>query len=99
MSNTQNYHGWIINLVPESTNYSFLCCLPEKNIVVTDGLSYSTDQKALRAAWLRADLEAVKLCLTNFLHGSRARLVLTPTELTSLEKSIAQVVNSACNYS
>jgi len=99
MTNKQNYHGWIITLIPESTNYSFLCCLPEKNFVVTDGLSYSTSQQALRAAWLRADLEAVKLSLTDFLHGNLQRLFLTGAELTALENSIAKVVNSACHHS
>lgn len=97
MSNKQIYHGWVITLSPESTGYSFQCCLSEKNIALSDGKIYPTSQQALRSAWLRADLEAVKLCLSAFLHGRLQRLLLSNAELTALENSITQVVESACN--
>ncbi len=95
MSSQEPYHGWLIELIQEQAGYSFQCCWLEKSISVSDHQIYVTSEQALRGARLRADLETVRLSLSNFLQGKLQRLLLSPDERASLENSIAQIVDSA----
>lgn len=91
------YHGWIIQVAHQSVGYTFQCWMSEKYIGVTDAQHYSTFDQALQAGRLRADLECVRLSLTNFLRGKLKVLLLYPDEQNALENSIAQYIDVAKN--
>lgn len=93
------YHGWVIQVEREPVGYTFQCWMSEQQVDVglTDAQYYSTFDQALSAGRLRADLESVRLSLTNFLRGKLKHLLLYPDEQNSLENSIAQYIDLAKN--
>lgn len=89
--NKELYHGWLIELVPDSAGYLFQCWLPSNRIAVSDRKCYPTLESARAAAQTRADLEAVKWalkhCYTNYIQGS-----LSSDEYSTLEGLITGVL-------
>lgn len=94
------YNGWLIQIAREQIGYSYQCSAPEQQTMKADMCRYATVDAALHAAKLRADLEGVRLSLTQFLHGKLQRLLLNSEEKTALENSIAQFIDATqhqCN--
>jgi len=89
------YHGWTICITQQQAGYAFQCWIAEHELNVTDAQHYLTFEQALSAARLRADLECVRLSLTNFLRGKLNLSLLFPGEQNALENSIAQYINTA----
>jgi hypothetical protein len=94
MNAAQPYHGWLIELVPEPTGYSFRCWIPEEMISISDRRIYPTLDCALRIAKIRADLEAVRWALLRFLNEVYQQSSLSPEEHLSLACSILEFVTS-----
>jgi hypothetical protein len=94
MNAAQPYHGWLIELVPEPTGYSFRCWIPEEMISISDRRIYPTLDCALRIAKIRADLEAVRWVLLRFLNEVYQQSSLSPEEHLSLACSILEFVTS-----
>lgn len=92
---TESYHGWTIRICRGQTDYTFQCWMLEQHVGIIDIQCYSTVEQALRAARWRADLEAVRLSLTTFLHGKLQFLLLNAEEQKALENSITQYIDSA----
>lgn len=94
MNNKKPYHGWLIELVPEQTGYSFRCWFPEETIGVSDRKTYPTLDSALMAAQKRADIETVSLALLHFLNEVYGHCQLSPDEHVALTSSILEFVTS-----
>jgi hypothetical protein len=86
------YHGWLIELIPEPTGYSFRCWLPGEEKALCDRKTYSTREQALRIAKVRADLEAAYLALFRFLNEMYQKSHLSPDEHLALASSILEFV-------
>lgn len=95
MAKESFYHGWWIEVAQEQGGYSFQCYMLEQPLSVTDTQSYPTLEQAFRAGKLRADLESVRLSLTNFLRGKLQLLLLNSDERNALENSISQYIETA----
>jgi len=95
MNAGESYHGWLIELIPEPTGYSFRCWIAEEKMTVSDRKTYPTRDRALNAAKLRADLEAVRWTMLHFLNEIYQRCNLSPEEHLSLSCSIAEFVMSS----
>jgi hypothetical protein len=95
MLTQQKYHGWLIKLVPELVGYSFECCLPEGQVIISDNKIYPTPEQALREAYLRADLETAGLALVSFLNEIYGRCYyLTSDDHMALTSSILEFLRS-----
>lgn len=95
MKTTQAYHGWLIELIPEQTGYSFRCWLTEEKIAVSDRKIYATSEQALVVAKVRADLEAVSWAMLRFLNEVYGHCSISFKEHGSLASSISEFVISA----
>jgi len=95
MNTKEAYHGWLIELIPEQTGYSFRCWLPEKKIAVSDRKTYATSEQALAVAKVRADLEAVSWAMLRFLNEVYGHYYISFKEHGSLASSISEFVISA----
>jgi hypothetical protein len=95
MNITEPYHGWLIELIPERTGYSFQCWFPQEKIAVSDRKTYPTLEQALRVAKVRADMEAVYLTLLHFLNEVYQRCNLSPDEHVALASSVLEFVISS----
>lgn len=89
------YHGWLIQITQKQDGFFFQCWMSAETVGVTDSQSYTTQEQALCAARLRADLESVHLSLTSFLNGKLHRLLLNSEERNALEQSIIQYIDWA----
>ncbi|HEY9880681.1 MAG TPA: hypothetical protein V6D29_19645 [Leptolyngbyaceae cyanobacterium] len=98
MGNGEPYHGWLVEIVEESSGYSFRCHHPKQELVVSDHQVYLTYEQALKVARLRADLESVRLSLVYFLHSKLQLLLLSPAERSALENSITHCVNATIHH-
>lgn len=94
MNATQLYHGWLIELIPEPTGYSFRCWIPQEMIAISDRRTYPTLDRALKVAKVRADLEAVRCSLLRFLNEAYQQCNLSPEEHLSLACSLLEFVTS-----
>lgn len=95
MNTTEAYHGWLIELIPEQTGYSFRCWLPKETIAVSDRKVYATSEQALVVAKMRADLEAVSWAMIRFLNEIYGHCSISFKEHGSLASSISEFVISA----
>lgn len=96
MPTQQLYHGWLIQLMSEPAGYSFQCCLPDGQITIYDGKTYSTPQQALTVAYHRADLQTAGLALIRFFNEIYGRCYyLTPDDHMALTSSILEVLRTA----
>lgn len=90
-----SYHGWMIEIIQETSGYRFQCWMTDHLMGVTDYHYYNTFQQAISAGQLRADLESVRLSLTSFLQSKLHRLLLKAPERKALENSIATYIDQA----
>jgi hypothetical protein len=96
MLTQQQYHGWIIELRYLPSGYSFACYFPEEQIIITDEKKYPTREQAMRAAYLKADLETAGLALIRFLNEIYGRsYYLTSEDHIALTSSILEVLRAA----
>lgn len=96
MRTKEQYHGWLIELVPHQDGYSFHCWTAQERIGISDRQIYATLDQALTIAKKRADLESVRWALTRFLDEACLRYKLNLEELIALEASILEFVAVAC---
>lgn len=94
MNEAKPYHGWLIELIPEPTGYSFRCWIPQESISISDRRTYPTIEQALKVAKVRADLEAVRWTLIRFLNEVYQECNLSPEEHLSLACSVVEFVIS-----
>jgi hypothetical protein len=92
----EDYHGWLIELVPQQKGYEFWCWTAGGRIGVSDRKTYTTPGRALMIARRRADLESVRWSLMRFLNDACLRYKLNLEELSALERSIQNFIAVAC---
>lgn len=92
----ENYHGWLIELLPQLGGYSFQCWTAAGRIGVSDHQIYPTAALALTVARKRADLEAVCWSLTRFLNEACLRYKLNLEESIALENSVLDFATATC---
>lgn len=95
MNIQEAYHGWLIELIPEQTGYSFQCWLTEERIAISDRKTYATSEQALVVAKMRADLEAVSWAMLRFLNEVYGHCYISFKEHGALASSISEFVISA----
>ncbi len=86
------YHGWLIELIPEPSGYSFRCWFPGEEKALCDRKIYSTNTQALRVAKVRADLEVAYLALLRFLNEIYQQSHISPDEHLALASSVLEFV-------
>lgn len=95
----QLYHGWLIELIPETVGYSFRCWFPGEETALCDRKTYSTRDQALRVAKVRADLEAAYLVLLRFFNEMYQKSHLTADEHLALASSVLEFVMASSKKS
>jgi hypothetical protein len=96
MKAKEQYHGWLIELVPHQDGYSFHCWTAQERVGISDRQVYSTVDQALTIAKTRADLETLRWALTRFLDDACLRYKLNLEEIIALEASVLAFIAAAC---
>ncbi|WP_332866925.1 hypothetical protein [Pannus brasiliensis] len=86
-----DYHGWRVELIPETNGYSFRCWRAGTAEGITDGRIYATRERTLAVARQRADLESACLALLRFLNDLGGRsYYLTGDDRAALTDSLLE---------